>query len=209
MQTELRKHCHTAIDALVFRSAEYAMLRKFYGDRQAQRSGVPLINHIREGVTVMGFISAEFSAKLGYVLHPMLQSFEDLMNQHRLVTCDRNISSRSVLYAMEYRRAANAYLCTTKTDGWKLGDIVNATGTLLPQVRDMLIADKVQNFKDFTIHHHGTHARSAQLNAYFNNWFIRLDILHKVPQLLAQIGMYDTPPNLYTAACVDQLELLA
>ena len=42
---------------------------------------------------------------------------------------------------------------------------------MLPEVRDMLIADKIQNYKDFLFYHKGTHPRSRELEEYFKNWF--------------------------------------
>lgn len=198
----------TVVDVLTFRSAEYLMLRQFYGGKTAERSGVPLINHIREGVHLMGYIGADLGSRLGYVLHPMLQAYDDLQRNYLRVASEPSVSVSAVVFAMEYRRAANAYLCKPSTDFWTVGDIVTATETLLPQVRDMLIADKVQNFKDFTLHHYGTHPRSEQLNRYFNMWFRRLDVVDYVPQLLALIGMADAPTNLYTTGQPDEMELL-
>ena len=42
------------------------------------------------------------------------------------------------------------------------------------EVNDMLIADKIQNKKDFMIYHFGKHERSEELHAYFDKW---LDVL--------------------------------
>lgn len=40
----------------------------------------------------------------------------------------------------------------------------------------MLIADKVQNYKDFEIYHKSTHPRSKELDQYFKNWLQKLNI---------------------------------
>ena len=40
----------------------------------------------------------------------------------------------------------------------------------------MLIADKIQNKKDFELYHKGSHPRSMELDHYFNNWLKRLNI---------------------------------
>jgi hypothetical protein len=48
----------------------------------------------------------------------------------------------------------------------------------------MLVADKVQNYKDFMIHHYGTHERSQALYIYFHKWFHALNIAKDLPELL-------------------------
>ena len=40
----------------------------------------------------------------------------------------------------------------------------------------MLIADKIQNRKDFQLYHLGTHTRSEQLDQYFKNWLEKLEV---------------------------------
>ena len=41
---------------------------------------------------------------------------------------------------------------------------------------DMLIADKVQNMKDFITYHYKKHKRSDELMGYFNKWLDALDV---------------------------------
>ena len=69
---------------------------------------------------------------------------------------------------MEYRWVANSYLSKNTIDDF--------VGFTCEEVKQMLIADKVQNYKDFLLHHKETHQRSDQLNEYFNNWFDLLKI---------------------------------
>ncbi len=40
----------------------------------------------------------------------------------------------------------------------------------LPEVNQMLIADKIQNRKDFELYHQKTHPRNQELQLYFRNW---------------------------------------
>lgn len=52
------------------------------------------------------------------------------------------------------------------------------------EVNDMLIADKVQNRKDFITYHRETHARSKELGQYFQLWLNALEITEETYQSL-------------------------
>ena len=69
---------------------------------------------------------------------------------------------------MEYRRVANSYLSHDVPEDF--------VGFSCEEVKQMLIADKVQNYKDFLIYHSETHPRKEELDFYFNKWFEFLEI---------------------------------
>ncbi|MDJ1501575.1 hypothetical protein [Xanthocytophaga agilis] len=70
----------------------------------------------------------------------------------------------------------------------------------LNEVNQMLIADKIQNRKDFERYHQQSHARSEELTIYFANWLKRLGIseekyqhyCHQLPGCM-QAGHTDLP----------------
>lgn len=140
----------------------------FYGDKRAERSGAPLINHINEGLAVLKHIGASEMAMRAYCLHPIVQSDADFRANYHLMC---NFDGAVVALAMEYRRVANAYL-SKRT----ISSIDEIELSPVKEVNDMLIADKVQNRKDFLRFHKGTHQRSQELDEYFKNWFKRLNI---------------------------------
>lgn len=147
----------------------YALIADYYGEKIAQRSGVPLINHIHEGLIILSAIGASSNAMQAYCLHPILQSDEALAdNLHYNFA---GINHTTLLLTMEYRSVANEYLSKRTIQG--LNEIRLSP---LKDVNDMLIADKVQNRKDFDLYHKGTHERSEALSAYFQNWLARLGI---------------------------------
>lgn len=153
-----------------FRWEEYEMIVKFYGTRTAARSGVPLINHIHEGLELLLQLGASRDAMRAYCLHPLLQSDIDLAtNVDSFYWC--HVVPSVLILAMEYRNIANQYL-SHRT----ISDISEISLSPLPQVNLMLVADKVQNRKDFLVYHYGTHARSDVLDQYFKNWLSRLQI---------------------------------
>lgn len=169
----------TPIEA-VGRHAElwgYQLVEKFYGHARTERSRVPLINHIREGVWLMNHLGAEIAAIEAFCIHPLLQADNDLPRHlPSLLKALNNPSgpgfcSPGVLaYAMEYRNIANAGLLT----GFLQRGYVQTSP--LPQVNDMLVADKVQNYKDFIQFHKATHAKSKELTDYFECWLRTLNV---------------------------------
>lgn len=144
----------------------YELIAKHYGSKRANRSGVLLINHIDEGLKILESIDASEVVKDAYCLHPLLQSNEDFNNNKEGVI-PGNLVDAAIL-AMEYRRVANSYLSKDNIDDRVP---ISCNG-----VRQMLIADKVQNYKDFLIYHKDTHERSEELDIYFNNWFFLLGV---------------------------------
>lgn len=161
---------------------EYTLISLFYGDKVAKRSQVPLMNHINEGLIVLDAIGASIHAKRAYCIHPLLQADEDLRINFNLVAY--SCSPAVVMLAMEYRSVANEFL-SDKIEG--LQEVIGYYGiegldddlvrlSPLKEVNDMLVADKVQNYKDFITYHKGTHPRSQELDDYFNIWLKALDI---------------------------------
>lgn len=149
---------------------EYRAIERAYGARRAARSGVLYMNHIDEGLGVLRHFNASERARRAWCLHPLVQSDEALAESfprlHEL-TEDPQV----LALALEYRNIANAYLSHREVEG--VGDI--ALGPLA-DVADMLRADKVQNYKDFLLHHRETHPRREALERYFRLWLERLGI---------------------------------
>mmetsp|Transcript_18220 Transcript_18220/g.25512 ORF Transcript_18220/g.25512 Transcript_18220/m.25512 type:complete len:297 (-) Transcript_18220:28-918(-) len=167
---------------------EYDWIEKFYGDKKARRSGVHLMNHIDEGLYILNVFKANDLTKRAYAIHPMLQDDSELSAFWKDEEKMNAIDKRVLTLALEYRNIANAYLSyKPSTTEIKLSP--------LPEVNMMLIADKVQNRKDFELYHKGTHPRSDRLAEYFSQWLtalgvseekyqeVKSDILHRVGDL--------------------------
>jgi len=138
----------------------YQLIKEYYGDRIASRSGVKLMNHIDEGIMILLKIGATNTTIDAYCLHPILQSNE-AFNENYTMNFE-GVPTEALLLAMEYRRVANSYLSKNKIE-----DFVGFTNN---KIKQMLYADKIQNEKDFKLYHEGTHERSAELREYFDNW---------------------------------------
>jgi hypothetical protein len=155
---------------MISNSIEYEMIQDFYGVRVANRTGVPLINHIDEGLVILREINASEDAMKAFCIHPLLQDDNDLaVGLHHVVA--EEVSPRALALALEYRSVANEYL-SEKTD--VPGREIRLSP--LQEVNQMLIADKVQNRKDFIEYHLGTHPNSDKLNRYFLYWLQELGI---------------------------------
>jgi hypothetical protein len=157
---------------------EYRAIERHYGSRRAARSGVDYMSHIDEGLGVLRHFEASDAAKRAWCLHPLVQADSDLMESfprlHALTA-----SPQVLALAMEYRNIANAYLShrtVTSTAEIALGP--------LPDVVDMLRADKVQNYKDFLLHHRETHPLREALDRYFRLWLECLGISRETFALL-------------------------
>lgn len=169
---------------------ELSLITKFYGDKRAERSGLPLINHIHEGLAVLGALGASEFSERAFCLHPMFQADTDLSENALLMM---ELDPFVVMLTMEYRNQANAWLSDRVEDHGTYshsGDtpklvvadyrcVDKPTPGPLPEVRDMLIADKVQNYKDFVEYHYGVHERSKELELYFETWLQVLGVSSK------------------------------
>lgn len=146
---------------------EMELIKRMYGDRTTKRSGVPLMNHITEGVKIMedrGFCSLSIRA---FIVHPLFQRDDDLIAWGAFF--NKELNPTVVLLAMEYRRVANSWLSykpKPKPIEW---------GPFKHYLREMLIADKIQNYKDFLLYHQN-HERREILNQYFLDWLDELKV---------------------------------
>lgn len=150
----------------------YDVIKDFYGDRVANRSQVPLINHINEGIEILHLVGADDATIDAFCLHPIIQGDPDFEN-NREYFFGLPFSNKVISLTVEYRNIANQYL-SKRT----ISDISEIKLSPVPEVNQMLIADKVQNYKDFLLYHNNTHPRSAELNEYFKNWLKKLDAEH-------------------------------
>jgi hypothetical protein len=164
-------------------SLEYQIINEYYGQDCAKRSGVPFMNHIDEGLAILHMIGASLEAKKAYCLHPIYQSDETIKEFGTKDMRNKNvfgISANVITNAVEYRWVANNYLSTKINPWWKLWKKNEPIKlSVLKDVNDMLIADKVQNRKDFELYHKGTHKRSRELDIYFKMWLEALGVSEK------------------------------
>lgn len=149
-------------------SDSYIFISEYYGDQKTNRSDIHFMNHIDEGLYILNKLNVSTNVKDAYCLHPVLQNDNDLL---KCVDLLEHIDTRVIINAMEYRSVANEYL-SNRT----ITELSEIRLSPLKDVNDMLIADKIQNYKDFELYHKDTHPRSKELTQYFENWLLRLNI---------------------------------
>lgn len=160
---------------------EMELIKAHYGERTAERSGAPLINHIHEGFIVLSEISAWHASYSVFALHPLIQHDDDYLDGlNKFKVAD--ITPKVAAHTVEYRHTANAWL----SDKVGPGLILNGVPKLSPSkiVNDALIADKVQNRADFELYHKGKHERSRELELYFAVWLDALGVKEEHYQYL-------------------------
>jgi hypothetical protein len=168
--------------------AAYRLIRASYAGKVARRSGVPYLNHVHEGVYVLvrtlGWRDRVVAA---YCVHPIFQSDRSMSRVLDGGVDASGLAVEEVVLAMEYRRVANAYVSTMRPRA--VGEIELSP---LAEVNAMLVADKVQNKKDFMGHMfkrvgRTSYARASERYvAYFNSWLGRLGVSAEVYGVLAE-----------------------
>jgi len=164
-------------------SEEYGQVLDYYKDTQASRSRVWLMRHIDEGLAVLLYHGGQRMV-LGpvgraYSLHPLVQRAEELLVFWESIRTTPEVMA----LAMEYRWVANAALAH---DVARIPNPSAIELSILVGVNHMLVADKVQNCKDFERYHLGSHPRSEGLARYFKLWKGRLQIFDETYQTWVQ-----------------------
>ncbi len=154
----------------------YYSIKCQYGDTRAKRSNEFYMNHIDEGIYILQKMDVRQKIIDAYCLHPIFQNDTDLSSAF-VSSQHITLPQEEVFLAMEYRNIANAYLPHRE-----ISSISEIKLSPLEEVNQMLIADKIQNRKDFEKYHLNVHPNSAGLVKYFSNWFERLSITEEFYQ---------------------------
>lgn len=151
----------------------YDIIKSHYGNQKAERSGISYMNHIDEGLFILDSIGADRLTKSAFCIHPILQLPDSLVEYYNESKV-RMWNPKIVMLAMEYRNKANYY---SSHNGTKPPTMV------LPQVTQMLVADKLQNYKDFLLHSN-KYENELELTQYFINWLGHLNCSKYMTMLL-------------------------
>ena len=167
----------------------YLAAAEFLGGRTAARSGVPYLSHVLEGVRILEKLNASLRAKEAFCLHPIVQGDEDLTTSvsEGSVLHRWSLDSIAVTLSMEYRSVANRYLSRMPLRAPEMIEL-----SPIDEVNKMLIADKVQNRKDFE-KYNPDHPRAEHLSLYFESWLSALEVSEAQYQEL--IGTLDDQPQ--------------
>jgi hypothetical protein len=147
----------------------YQAISKHYAGKTAQKSGLPYMNHIDEGMRILDrifqtqVVDAHGDILRGaWCIHPMVQEDSALTDKNTRALLV-GVESSVLIHAMEYRAMANSYLSYHRIDQ----PIYESP---LPGITELLLVDKIQNYKDLW-NHNPEHERFGELVQYFNRWF--------------------------------------
>jgi len=130
---------------------------------------------------------ASTQAMRAFCLHPLVQDDSALAASYpRIASMTDDVAV--VALALEYRNIANTTRSTRAIGG--ASDIPLSP---LAEVNEMLIADKLQNWKDFVLHHRSTHPASAALDRYFAAWHERLGVTSQREQWFEALQVTAAP----------------
>lgn len=157
----------------------YKVIEEFYKDKTTSK-GIPYINHIDEGVGHLENLHVSDVVINAFILHPFVQcvnlqgTYKDCLLTEKELEKHINIFEIKPEIAYElllYRKFANSYLCRPDTDGYSFEEAYSNVEQLInyQSTIRMLIADKLQNFKDFLLYRQD-HPRAKQLTIYFTYW---------------------------------------
>ncbi len=162
-------------------AAAYGHIENFYKDRRAVRSARPYMAHIDEGLLIIEQLSCDhcsdgFSrhdtliAQQAFCLHPLFQADQDFYAHFTKTPADLKSLKYPPLVLLavaEYRNLANRYLSGH-------GSVAALPREIPPVLRAMLLADKIQNWKDLELYN-PNHPRHLELRNYFISWLEYLE----------------------------------
>lgn len=169
-------------DARVYKY--YKVINKFY-EGKATSKGIPYVNHIDEGVGHLENLHVSDVTINAFILHPFVQCVNLKSTYGKTLLTQKELEAHIDIYEINpdiahelllYRKFANSYLCRPETDDFAYHEAFYALEDLedYQNVLRMLIADKLQNFKDFLLYRKDDHPRSKELTYYFRFWLITL-----------------------------------
>lgn len=160
---------------------EYGAITRAYVDRRAKRSGLPYMRHIDQGFEVLKHLTTDTDAYRAWFVHPLFQFNEffygiasELGTPIGPLRMEEIVANpRVVALAMEYRAIANGYLPVNefRAPRWP-------TLSTIDVVNRMLIADKIQNWRDARrfVYPKVTPAEAYNLDNYFMSWLDALNV---------------------------------
>lgn len=152
---------------------EYELVKKMYEGKIGKKSGREYIHHIHDGILMLEHQASSMITKRAWCLHPVVQADYDLVKAHESGVL-KDLDPTVVMLAMEYRAVANAHLTHHFLNGRSAWPHVSS----LVEVNEMLIADKIQNYKDYLLYvaPKPEHADRLYLHDYFKGWLHALSV---------------------------------
>ena len=153
----------------------YLAIAESFKGKTAERTSLPYMNHIDEGLRVLDALDATLVTKQAFCLHPLVQLDTVLINEITSVGYINTATPQAILLAMEYRNCLNKISSKSVISKFspRFVEKLQSRIKTFPGLYHMAVADKIQNNKDFTenyIDGSSKHANYKGLTRYFNFW---------------------------------------
>ena len=152
----------------------YQLIKEHYGTRHSNRGNRPHIAHIQEGAW-LHFHENGWNpiVQEAWCIHPLFQGDDTLIKSLTHPENWQSVQAGALIQTMEYRNIANGY-----TSKMPLRDPSRILLSPIPEVNQLLMADKLQNRKDYEQYVRPNLSKEEQtrLDTYFAAWFARLNI---------------------------------
>ena len=152
-------------------SQEYRLIKEHYGVSKSNFD-VPLIQVVDDGLVLLAAMSAPAAVKGAWCLHPLLQSEEALEQSIRFPLRIRGASPMAILFAMDFRLRIGSYPLQNPVV------YTDYRGRLIPEVKMMLIAQKVQGRSAFLRRKDDylPPSERGEMDLYYRNWLDYLGV---------------------------------
>lgn len=163
-------------------SYEWIVSKGVLSKQRTKRTDLSYFDHVDDGVKILEALAAPLVVQKAFCLHPLVQNTTEFVKYFDLIHL---FEAKAVALAVEYRWVANLGIRQAlKADNW------NVTLSSFEHVNQMLVADKVQNRKDFLrLYTPETHPEYDEISHYFNVWLKALDISEEKYNKLVQYAV--------------------
>lgn len=157
---------------LPFSDPAFMAISIVYGDDRSERTNVPYIKHILDGLLILDHLGASKIEMQAWCLHPIFQ-IKELRDRAESINVTLTAPIGSSVLAAAYADAANSFTSMSAFTGAADRPPVIPSASL----HKLLVADKIQNYCEFADSIDNFEPKDVvRLNRYFKLWLEHLGL---------------------------------